>query len=184
MIYQQHPMISSDSLTGARTSHQQLRAPCTCICQEMMSRVDAHEASQTRVSEIESHAYHAMHDKDLIEGMQEYLAALVACCSAYLLREDPAMCSVKHDPLSLEHPRQSLLLSMQHQLNLWSLIKAPCSISFRQADLYAIFHARYVPAFSGLPCNLQILHVSCSAALRLSKALCYQGGLRFLMLDE
>ena len=29
--------------------------------------------------EIESHAYHAMHDKNLIEGMQEYLAALVAC---------------------------------------------------------------------------------------------------------
>lgn len=79
MIYQQHQMISSDSLTSVRPSHQQLRASYMCICQEMMSRVDAHDASQTRVSEIESHAYHAMHDKDFIEGMQEYLAALVAC---------------------------------------------------------------------------------------------------------
>ena len=160
MIYQQHQTISSDGLTSVRPSHQQLRASYTCICQEMMSRVDAHDASQTRVSEIESHAYHAMHDKDFIEGMQEYLAALVAC----LLSLPPEGGSSYVFCEALEHPRQSLLLSMQHQLNLWSLIKVPCSISFRQADLYAIFHARYVPAFSGLPCNLQILHVPCSAA--------------------
>ena len=124
-----------------------------------------------------------MRDQDFIEGMQENLAALVACLLSLPAEVGIAMYSTKPDLLSLEHPRQSLLLSMQHQLDLWSLIKP-----------LALFHLDRLtctPSFmhgmsqlSVLPCDLQVLHVPCSAALRLSKALCYQGGLRFFMLDE
>lgn len=89
-----------------------------------------------------------MRYQDLIEGMQENLAALVTCLLSLPAEEGSSHVFYKARSFIIRTSKTVFVAVDAESTVSVELDQAPCSISFRQADLYAIFYARYVPAFS------------------------------------